>query len=168
MASVVRQKVLAGLKLSRHGHRSACHETEIPVVILLRFVLTQGRRETDGVVIGRDGYQPLVESIVLHLLHLLFDQFPHLLQDGQIANVIERPPMKVNHMLMHEHRIQNPYRLSITRSLPRILRRKPGIEIYKPPSAHIAAVLFVVAFFNDNFPMASFVGPNTTQCSLFL
>ena len=35
------------------------------VVVFLRLILTQSRREKNGIIIGRNGYEPLVEGLIV-------------------------------------------------------------------------------------------------------
>ena len=59
------QEIAIGLMLNGHGYSLVLYTAKMLVVVFLRFVFTKGGGETNGIVVGRDGNQPLVESLVI-------------------------------------------------------------------------------------------------------
>ena len=59
------QKVAVGLVLIRQCYLPAKDASKMAVVVFLRLILTQSRREKNGIIIGRNGYEPLVECLIV-------------------------------------------------------------------------------------------------------
>ena len=62
---MVCQEVAIGLIFCRQHHLLSLDAPEMLGVVFLRLALTQGRGETDAVVVGRYGDESFVESIVI-------------------------------------------------------------------------------------------------------
>ena len=62
---MIRQKVTVGLVIGWHRYLAPADAAEMAVVVFSGLVFPQGGREADGVVVGRDGDEAFVESLVV-------------------------------------------------------------------------------------------------------
>lgn len=65
MLPVVRQKVPIWFELNWHSYLLAADTSKLLVKILLRSILSQSRREQDGVIVRRNGEEAFVEGFVI-------------------------------------------------------------------------------------------------------